>query len=168
MWVVIPRYGYVCHPGVIGHALGCLSSQYPQVVPDADNIHWEFGFGMLYSRCWAVHLVSGDWTVSLRGPGSQSDIAGSAATGGGGSRVERQRLRQCQDPSTSFMSKPERQALTSVLKGTAGELALLHSITCGGSEGCWIDHEVPCTKDPPALKGFPFFFWWEEEGCGGP
>lgn len=86
--------------------------------------------------------------------------------GGGGSRVERQRLRQCQDPSTSFMSKPERQALTSVLKGTAGELALLHSITCGGSEGCWIDHEVPCTKDPPALKGSPFFLvggggmWW--------
>lgn len=87
---------------VIGHELGFLSSQYPQMVSAADNTHWAFGFGMLYSGCWAVHPVSGDCTVSLRGPGSESDIADSAASGSGDPKVERQQHRQCQGRSTSF------------------------------------------------------------------
>lgn len=101
--MLIPGCGYVCHPRVIGHELGFLSSQYPQMVSAADNTHWAFGFGMLYSRCRAVHPISGDCTVvSLRGPASESDIADAAAPGSGDPGVERQRRGQCQGQSTSL------------------------------------------------------------------
>lgn len=114
-----------------------------------DNTHWAFGFGLLCSRCWAVHLLPGTGRPRRGGPGSELILLVQLLLGGvpawRGSALGS--VRTCPPPS-GLSASPKLQLKVR----TTGELPD-PSATCGGSEEDWRQREAPGPWDPQTLEG---------------